>query len=69
MILKLLLIAIIIGIVYILFFKNKPQSKKEENIDEMVQCKQCNTYIALEDAILSQGKYYCSAECLQKDTQ
>jgi uncharacterized protein len=73
---KLLLLIAVVAAVYLLFFKSKPLKKsspKEEKPakgkgtgDEMVACATCGTYVALDDAIISNGKYYCSPECLQK---
>jgi uncharacterized protein len=73
MILKLLLIAAIIAIVYFVFFKTKPieksSNKKNDTkpeVNDMVACETCDVYIEIHEAILSNGKYYCSRECLQK---
>ncbi len=70
MILKFLLVVVIIAAVYFMFFKKKPNkvnnSKKNEEISsEMVECKKCNTYISIDEAILSNSNYYCSKECLK----
>jgi uncharacterized protein len=69
MILKALLIGAVIYIVYIMFFKQKSmptnQNKKQEaEVNEMVECAQCGVYIEISEAILSNGKYYCSKECI-----
>lgn len=76
MILKLLIIGVVIYTVYFLFFKTKPEakvskkasqkSKKQTDADEMVECATCGVYAELEECILSNGKYYCSRECLAK---
>jgi len=75
MILKLLLVVGVIALVYFIFIKKKPQlqnqgqePKKKDNIqsDEMIECSTCKIYCSLDDAILSNGKYYCSKECLEK---
>lgn len=73
MVFKALTVIIILFIVYILFFKKKRESeignkkpKKEETIaDIMEECPTCKTYVSKKEAILSNGKYYCSKECLQ----
>lgn len=74
MILKILVTAGLIYIVYIAFFK-KPslqssKTSKEDNelIDEMVACAHCGTYISNDESIISLGKTYCSAECIKDDT-
>ncbi len=68
------IIAGLIAIIYFVYFREKPQkasrSKKEkhtnEQANEMTQCSACGVYSELGDSILSNGKYYCSNECLQK---
>ncbi|RXJ82623.1 PP0621 family protein [Arcobacter sp. F2176] len=73
MVFKALAVLIILFIVYILFFKKRRESeignkktKREESIsDIMEECPTCKTYVSKKEAILSNGKYYCSKECLQ----
>jgi len=72
MILKALLVGAVIYIVYIMFFKQKSvkNSPKEQNTknkqqaDEMVECANCGVYTEISECILSNGKYYCSKECV-----
>jgi len=73
MILKLLLLVAVIVGVYFLFFKPKSSktvkgsgtdAKSSLTQSDMVACNSCGTYVTLEDALLSDGKYYCSKECL-----
>ena len=71
MIIKLLLLGIVLFGVYLVFFKRKRekdignQKKKNEEItDTMVECPTCGTYTSKDDSILSNGKYFCSQECL-----
>jgi uncharacterized protein len=76
MILKVLIIAAVIYAVYFLFFKTKPEmkvSKKSSkkgaqkiDADDMVECATCGVYAEVTECILSNGKYYCSRECLTK---
>jgi len=73
MILKLLIIAAVISIVYFMFFKAKPVEKKghkrasnKTEVNDMTQCETCGVYVEIDEAILSNGKYYCSHECLTK---
>ncbi len=76
MILKILIIGAVIAAVYFLFFKTKPEAKvskksakkesKKLDADEMVECATCGVYAEVEECILSNGKYYCSRECLAK---
>lgn len=69
---KILLLALILFIVYVVFFKKKREkdnskknNKKQDQItDIMLECPKCGTYISKDDAILSNGKYFCSEACL-----
>ena len=70
MILKTLAIAVVLFIVYIIFFKKNREKdivkKKDVKIeDEMLECPTCQTYISTKESILSNGKYYCSKDCLE----
>jgi uncharacterized protein len=63
MVLKVLAIVVVLILVYIFFFKKSREgeitsNKKHEIEDELVECPTCKTYV------LSNGKYYCSKECL-----
>lgn len=70
MIFKVLAIIVVLFLVYLIFFKKGRekdivQAKKNEKIsDEMVECPTCKTYVSQNEAILSNGKFYCSQECL-----
>jgi len=67
----------VISVVYIMFFKTKPvtqvrtkRTKKPETtspeINDMIECASCGVYVEIKEAILSNGKYYCSRECLKE---
>ena len=67
-----IVIAILIALVYFIFIKkkpisNKPKHKKDDtsNDDDMVECKECGTYITLNEALIKEGHYFCSDECLK----
>jgi len=67
---KWLVVIGVVAFVYYFFIKKKPikkqtSSKKQLEADEMVECYKCNVYVELHEAILSNGKYYCSKECLK----
>ncbi|TKI71184.1 hypothetical protein FCU45_02050 [Sulfurimonas crateris] len=74
MILKILLVVGVIALVYFIFIKKKPtltetkseQKKDKKESSEMIECSTCSIYCSLDDAILSNGKYYCSQECVEK---
>lgn len=73
MILKVLLVIGVIAAVYFMFIKKKPISSKTESKDskpqpnDMIECKSCGVYVEVNESILSNGKYYCSQECIDKD--
>lgn len=74
MILKVLAILAALFIVYLIFFKKNRESevqgnhktaKKDKIEDVMEECPSCGTYISKKEAILSNGRFYCSKECLK----
>jgi uncharacterized protein len=71
MIFKLTVLAAVIYGVYFFFFRKKNSIKTQENKtkeieeDTLVECKKCGTYISTKDAIISNGDYYCSKECVE----
>ena len=76
MLLKLIIFAIVAGILYrflggrLPFIDRKKSQKKEEHefgvIEATSECSYCSTYITEDDAIIHQKKTYCSNECLKK---
>jgi uncharacterized protein len=69
MLLKVIAIFGVLFLVYILFFKkNREKDIKNRNDeiieDEMVECPTCKTYVSQKEAIVSNGKFYCSKDCL-----
>ena len=74
MFVKWLLVIGIIWVVYQFFIKSKKSvatkqksntKKTKKDANEMVQCTACGVYVELDDAIVSNGKYFCSNECLR----
>lgn len=68
MIFKVLAIIAVLFFVYLVFFKKNRESvvkKKDEVEDIMEECPTCKTFISKKEAILSNGKFYCSKECLK----
>ena len=67
---KLLLLAGIAYLVYVVFFKKSTllQSDTKEqttnDADEMIKCPSCGIYVSQDEAILSQSTYYCSQTCI-----
>ena len=68
----LVVIALIIFVYYFfirkkpLFFKKQKEQEAKELSHDMVKCPTCGIYAEVDDSILSNGKYYCSKECLEK---
>jgi len=70
--LKLIIIGFVLFLVYLVFFKKvrtnnskNKQDKYDEITDTMVECPTCGTFVSKDEAILSNGKYFCSQECLR----
>ncbi len=70
MIFKIFALLLIGFLIYIVFFKKNRENlmdkkdDKNEEVDTMIECASCQTYISKQDAILGSGKYFCSKECL-----
>ena len=72
---KWLLVIGVIWFVYQFFIKkdkksftkqtSKSQNKTQKEVNEMVECSKCGVFVDIQEAILSNGKYYCSNECLK----
>ncbi len=60
---KLLVFALIIGVIYFMFFKKKKESSSEEQT--MVECSKCGVFVSSKDAFVKDGKFYCSKECMK----
>ncbi len=73
MILKIVLVLGVIGIIYFLFIKKKPLLKNsklnkntQEESNDMIECSSCGIYSQLDETIISNNKYYCSNDCMEK---
>lgn len=70
MLLKILAVAVVLFLVYLIFFKKGrekevTQNKRKESIEDTLnECPTCGTFVSSKEAILSNGKYFCSKECL-----
>ena len=68
---KLVVLAGIIALVY--FFLIRKPSKEDrsgkegkppsKNDNEMVACHKCGTYVSPDEAIIKDGRFYCSKQC------
>ncbi|WP_200762644.1 PP0621 family protein [Nitrosophilus alvini] len=71
MIMKILLLLVVLAAVYFIFFKKKtPQTQnmskeKKRNVDEeiMIECSKCGTYVSSKEAVIKDGRFFCSKEC------
>jgi len=74
---KWLIVVGVVGAIYFFFIKKKPAVQKQNNnktedkkdeikSNDMVECATCSVYCDLDDALISNNKYYCSQECLEK---
>ncbi|CAD7287780.1 hypothetical protein LMG7974_00663 [Campylobacter majalis] len=60
---KILTLVVILLIIYIVFFKSRKKDEQRD-VQSFVQCDKCGTFISLDEAILSSGKYICK-ECIK----
>jgi uncharacterized protein len=71
MILKLIILAVVAYYVYKFFggklpsFENSSSSDSKKDVDTMVECEGCSTFISSSEAFIIKGKYYCD-ECANK---
>ena len=68
--LTLLVFIAIIAVIYFVFFKKKSvgakkQNEIDKNEDLMLECHKCGTFTSSNEAIIKDGKYFCSKECLR----
>jgi uncharacterized protein len=67
--LKILLLIAVFVSVYFIFFRKKDKSvshDKKDQIegDELIPCSVCGTLVSEKEILISDGKYFCSKECL-----
>jgi len=71
MLFKFLILAVIFFLIYTMLFKKskkemphkKRNGKKKVSGDIMLECTKCETFVSEDEAILKDGKFYCSKEC------
>ena len=63
MLFKILLFAAVVAAVYFFFIKKKPLPPKED--ETMVACTKCGTFVSTKEAIIKDGRFYCSKECAE----
>jgi len=67
---RFIIAAVIIYTIYRLWKKagrnsHATQSRREVGSGEMTACSKCGTFVLISEAIVSNGSYYCSTECLK----
>jgi uncharacterized protein len=75
--LKFLLLGVILVAIYFIFFKkkriksedsqqNRWQNRKDDQIsNDLIPCESCDTLVPQSEAIISNGRYYCSEKCMR----
>ena len=66
MLFKLIILIVILFVIYNMFFKKKQKKRDSGSEEILIECAKCETFISRKEALISQGKYYCSEECLNK---
>lgn len=69
-----LIVVALIAFVYFFYIKKKPSKlssdktnkKSEHKANDMVECETCHVYTEISECIISNGKYYCSKECIDQ---
>ncbi|NLK66041.1 MAG: hypothetical protein GX282_00975 [Campylobacteraceae bacterium] len=68
---KILMVVLILGFIYLFIVPSFRKSTKKDSKDDkkeiqnFVECDKCSTYIEINEAIMSGGKYICK-ECIRK---
>ncbi len=72
MLIKALALAAVFLVIYIMFFKRSKEEvqhkrKRSKNQapkgDVMMECEKCETFVSEDEAIIKDGKFYCSKQC------
>lgn len=74
MILKIGALLAILLLIYLVFFKtsrnvqeqpkqSKKRPPKKNDGETMIECNECSTFISNKEAIIKDGKFFCSREC------
>jgi uncharacterized protein len=63
---KLIVFGLVAYAIYYFFFRKTSVIDNQDNQDNsetMIECEECHTYIAIDEAVVSHGHYYCSKSC------
>ncbi len=64
---RLLIVLLVVVLIWFLFFrKKKVKNNINKNIEsfDMIECQICKNFVSQDEAIFSNGRWYCSKECL-----
>ncbi len=66
---KYIIAAVIIYLIYIYLFRSKrgnvvSEDDKKSSSKTMVECNTCSVFISSDEAVIKDGKYYCSKKCM-----
>ena len=68
-----ILVGILYGIYYLFFRKPVISAGKKSDIkkdsETMVECKECKAFVSVNEALIVDGKYFCSKECVDAYTR
>ncbi|MDQ7073393.1 MAG: PP0621 family protein [Gammaproteobacteria bacterium] len=64
-ILVLIVIGLLLYIIISNLFRKKSSSQQQEELGKMVRCKHCDLHILEQEAVQSEGNYYCSQQHLE----
>ncbi|MDR2639068.1 MAG: metallothionein [Helicobacteraceae bacterium] len=61
---RIILVAALLGAIYFLVFRKRLKPPKNDATD-MIECANCGSYVAADEAITKRGKTYCSQACAE----
>ncbi len=56
----------LLALAYLILRPLLKTNKTSNGIEEMQECACCGVYVSTNESFLSNGRYFCSKECLQK---
>ncbi|WP_163499016.1 PP0621 family protein [Helicobacter suis] len=66
--LKFLLLLAIIGGIFWFLRSKKPKENNSQQVESLLECAHCKTYVSSREAFFSNGRVYCSQSCLQRES-
>ena len=62
----LVILVALLALAYLILRPLLKTNKTHNGIEEMQECACCGVYVSVNESFASNGKYFCSKECLQK---